>query len=88
MGHCGKWGLARAIPMIESDDPGVRSNGILVLCAFFGRPWHDIPLSGPENERILRGLDPETRVLATRALASLSPALDKINAAQASEDAK
>jgi hypothetical protein len=77
MGHCGKWGLARAIPMLKSGNSQVLQDGVLAMCAFFGQQtWWDIPASGPGREKALGGLDPETRVLAEEALSALIVARD------------
>jgi hypothetical protein len=79
LGRCGKWGLAKAVPMLRSRDPRVRQDGALAMCAFFRRPsWWDIPLSGPEREKALAALDPETRRAAVDALSVLETVLGEV----------
>jgi hypothetical protein len=76
MGRCGKWGLMRIIPMLESTDEEERMCGYLGLCALFKATHPTIGFRNPGV--VLDGLDPETRELAVKALILLDKRWAKV----------
>lgn len=80
LGHCGKWGLVRIIPMLESKDGTVQDEGYIGMAGFFHAPVDDVTTSDANREKALRDLDPEMRALATKALASLDAMLRNLRA--------